>query len=150
MRLKAARVQKYRSIRDTGWFDVETTKTIMVGPNEAGKSAVLQAIQRLTPPKGIEGFSALRDYPRSEYNDITTQRADPKKTIIVEAGFMLEDDDKEEVGEEFADATYYLAKRLDNSSVHYFEGVPAIPTFATVKKDLARLAAHADGRASPP
>ena len=31
MRLAKARVQNYRSVRDTGWFDVEHTKTIMVG-----------------------------------------------------------------------------------------------------------------------
>jgi len=33
MRLIRARVMKYRSIKDTGWFDVERTKTILVGPN---------------------------------------------------------------------------------------------------------------------
>ena len=50
MRLSSARVQKYRSVKDTGWFDVEEQKTILVGSNEAGKSAVLQALQQLKPP----------------------------------------------------------------------------------------------------
>jgi hypothetical protein len=35
MRLSSARVQKYRSVKDTGWFDVEEQKTIVVGSNEA-------------------------------------------------------------------------------------------------------------------
>jgi predicted ATP-dependent endonuclease of OLD family len=77
MRLLSARVQKYRSIRDTGWFEVEGQKTILVGPNEAGKSAVLQALRQLNRPDGVAGFDALRDYPRSEYNDITTGAVDP-------------------------------------------------------------------------
>ena len=38
MKLTQARVQNYRSVRDTGWFDVEDAKTILVGPNEAGKT----------------------------------------------------------------------------------------------------------------
>ena len=33
MRLTKARVQGYRSIIDTGYFDVENDKTIFVGPN---------------------------------------------------------------------------------------------------------------------
>lgn len=72
MRLKRARVQTYRSIRDTGFFEVESGKTILVGPNEAGKSAILQALQQINAPKGVKGFDPLRDYPRALYNDITT------------------------------------------------------------------------------
>jgi ABC-type multidrug transport system ATPase subunit len=45
MRLKKARVTKYRSIRDTGWFEVESGKSILVGPNEAGKTVLLEALQ---------------------------------------------------------------------------------------------------------
>ena len=64
MRLTKARVQKYRSVRDSGWFDVEDRKTILVGPNEAGKTVLLRALQQLSPPKGMDGFDPLRDYPR--------------------------------------------------------------------------------------
>ncbi len=47
MLLKKARVRQYRSIRDTGLFDVEESKTILIGPNEAGKTAVLEALQKI-------------------------------------------------------------------------------------------------------
>src|ERR1700720_4383178 len=70
MFLQRVRVTKYRSIRDSGWFDVEKGKTILIGPNEAGKTALLEAIQRINPPLGTRGFDSLRDYPRSEYDDI--------------------------------------------------------------------------------
>ena len=45
MRLTRARVRGYRSVIDSGWFDIECGKTILVGPNEAGKTAILQALQ---------------------------------------------------------------------------------------------------------
>lgn len=72
MRLIAARIQKYRSVKDTGLFEVDEGKAILVGPNEAGKSATFQALQQINPPDGVRKFDALRDYPRAEYNDITT------------------------------------------------------------------------------
>ena len=54
MRLSEARVQNYRCIRDTGWFEVDEAKTILVGPNEAGKTAVLEALQQIYPPDGVQ------------------------------------------------------------------------------------------------
>ena len=74
MRLQKARVQKYRSIKDTGYFNVENNKTILVGPNEAGKTVLLRALQQINAPTEIDGFDPLRDYPRSEFNDITTEK----------------------------------------------------------------------------
>ena len=52
MRLSKARIRMYRSIRDTGEFEVEDGKTILVGPNEAGKTVILQALQQLNAAEG--------------------------------------------------------------------------------------------------
>ncbi len=67
MRLVKARVQGYRSVIDSGYFEIEPNKTILVGPNEAGKTAILQALQKLNPPEDVPLFDALRDYPRSRH-----------------------------------------------------------------------------------
>ena len=78
MRLVKARIQGYRSIIDSGWFDIEQGKSILVGPNEAGKTAILQALQKLNPPEGVELFKPLRDYPRAKYDeDIEKGGVDP-------------------------------------------------------------------------
>jgi hypothetical protein len=148
MRLKKARVQNYRSIRDTGWFDVETAKTILVGPNEAGKTAVLRALQQLNAPKGVAGFDPLRDYPRSSYNDITTGKVNPSEVTVVEAEFLLEPEDQSAISEAYRECTYVVGRRLDNSSWHRLKGGPGPLTFGTLRKDLARLAAHVDLRAA--
>ena len=56
MRLKSARIQNYRSIKDTGLFQVENLKTIFVGPNESGKTVILQALQQLNQPSDVAEF----------------------------------------------------------------------------------------------
>ncbi len=150
MFLKKVRVTKYRSIRDSGWFDVEKAKTILVGPNEAGKTALLEAIQRLNPPSGSRGFEPLRDYPRAEFDDITSGRVQPHNLTVVEAQFGLDAADKEVIDPEFRDCEYVFGRKLDNNSWHNFIGGPPATKYVDLKKDLARLAAHIDGRAPEP
>jgi predicted ATP-dependent endonuclease of OLD family len=150
MRLMKARVQKYRSIRDSGWFEIEPEKTILVGANEAGKTVLLEALQQLHKPSEIRGFDVLRDYPRSEYNDITKKRVDPKDVTVVEGHFLLEDEDKAAVPAEFRDVTYVLGRKLDNGAWHRLEGGPPRTSYAGIKKDLIRLCAHIDARVPAP
>ncbi len=101
MRLARARVTNYRSIKDSGWFEYNSGKNIFVGPNEAGKTAILRALQQINPPPGVSGFDPLRDYPRGEYNDITTKKVDSAKTLVVDAQFVLDDDHKASVPDDF-------------------------------------------------
>jgi len=150
MRLKKARVTKYRSIRDTGWFDVENGKSILVGPNEAGKTALLQALQQLNPPKGVRKFDPLRDYPRAEYNDITSGKIRTEDVTVVEAHFELEAADQDAIPADFKDSKYICGRKLDNTLWHRLEGCPPKTNYGAITKDLARLAAHVDSRVAPP
>ncbi|MGV8823563.1 AAA family ATPase [Methylibium petroleiphilum] len=147
MRLQRARVKNYRGIIDTGWFDVEKNKTIMVGPNEAGKTAVLQALQQINPPEDAPRFDALRDYPRSKYNDITTGRVDPKTITVVEVVFELDDEDRAAIPPTMHGVRYSFGRRLDNTAWHCLLGAPSLPNFGAITKDLTRLCAHVDARA---
>lgn len=143
MRLIKARVQGYRSVIDSGWFDVESGKTILVGPNEAGKTAILQALQKLNPPDGIELFDPLRDYPRAKYDeDIEKGGVNPSTHTVVEGHFFLEDNDKEKVPNAYRDAIYVFGRHLDNSTWHDISNVPAQLTFSEVEKDFLKMIAH--------
>jgi hypothetical protein len=149
LRLSEARVQNYRSIRDTGWFEVEPNKTIMVGANEAGKTAVLQALQQIRPPAGVPKFDALRDYPRALYNDISTGKVKPSQVTVATVRFKLEPDDLAALPPGYDNATYEYGRRLDNKAWHQILGGPDLPNFdPTLSKDLMRMAAHADERYS--
>src|SRR5258708_21639718 len=150
VKLKSAWVTNYRSVRDSTEFEVEPSKTILVGPNEAGKTAILRALQQIIPPDDVPKFDALRDYPRASYNDITTGQVDPTKANVVVATFALENDDKAAVPADFHDCDYVTGRRLDNSFWHRLLGGPTVPKYGELKSDLARLAAHMDSNVSPP
>ncbi|MCH7408961.1 ATP-binding protein [Belliella sp. DSM 111904] len=144
MRLIKARVQNYRSIIDTGEFEIENLKTIMVGPNEAGKTVLLKALQQLNKPADVQGFEVLRDYPRSKFNDIDTGKVDPKNVTVVTGYFELEDSDKAEISEEFRNCKYKFYKNIDNSTYHNLIDAPNRLNFKDIKSDLSRLIAHLD------
>lgn len=144
MRLAKARVQNYRSILDSGEFELENLKTIFVGPNEAGKTVLLQALQQLNPPSGIGELHPLRDYPRSKYNDITTGKVDPANTTVVTGHFDLDENDKKLIPEEFHSCQYKLWKKLNNKLFHSLENAPEKVRFKDIKKSLQRMAIHMD------
>ena len=150
MRLTQVRVQNYRCVRDTGWFDVEEAKTILVGPNEAGKTAVLEALQQINCPDGVKRFDPLRDYPRKLYNaDIQSQKQDPSKIPVASARFKLEPDDLAGLPDGFTPESYCFTRYLDNEATHSIEGGPEVAVFSEeIRKDLSRLATYVDRRAA--
>lgn len=62
MKLTKVRVQNYRSVEDSGEFDIGDL-TCLVGKNEAGKTALLSAMRGLKPSQDFE-FDETIDYPR--------------------------------------------------------------------------------------
>lgn len=150
MRLIKARVRDYRSVFDSDDFEIETDKTILVGPNEAGKTVLLQALQQLNPPDDVPKFEALRDYPRSKYNDISKDLVAPKNVKVVTGYFALESDDIGAMPSGFENVTYVFQRSLDNNCSHWIENGPPKPTFGNHKKDLQRLVAHMDSRVPEP
>ena len=71
MRLTHATITNFKSIEDSGEFSIGDV-TCLVGKNEAGKTALLQALHRLNPDTGDSIFDIQASYPRrflSEYED---------------------------------------------------------------------------------
>ncbi len=61
MRIESAVVTNYRCIVDSGEFGVEPDKTILVGINEAKKTALLKAIQLASPSPDTPKIDAIQD-----------------------------------------------------------------------------------------
>lgn len=68
MILRKARVQNFKCIEDTTEFSVADV-TCLVGKNEAGKTALLQALYKLNPDVAGKGdFTPLLEYPRRHWS----------------------------------------------------------------------------------
>ena len=145
MRFTEARVSNYRSILDTGWFEIEQGKTILVGPNEAGKTVLLQALRQLNPPEGTPPLDPLRDYPRARYNaDIQSGLKKPSTVPVAQGRFSLDTDDVAGLDGTVAKAVYVRKRFLDNHFEHYLENSPFHYTYTdALRKDLVRMAVHA-------
>ena len=96
MILRSFQVRRYKNIRSSGEVGIEDGVTCLVGKNESGKSALLQALYRLNPaPTGHpERFDGLRDYPRRLYAQDRDRIA---ATRPITATFELEDEDVQTV-----------------------------------------------------
>lgn len=70
MKLIKARIRNFRSIEDTGEFEISDL-CCLVGKNEAGKSAILDALYGTNPYREFK-YEKTRDYPRrylSKYDE---------------------------------------------------------------------------------
>jgi hypothetical protein len=95
--LKTAVVRKFRSIENSGTVRFEPDLTCLVGRNESGKTAFLEALHQANPFGGpVRGFDELRDYPRRLRG---RDRAQIAGTTAVSATFELGDADLEAVAQ---------------------------------------------------
>ena len=103
MKLTRIRIREFKSIQDSTEVKIGDV-TCLVGKNESGKTALLQALYRLNPFIEAAGnFDVTDDYPRravSDYkNDVEAKRREPAQ--VVQATYALESDDINAVEEIF-------------------------------------------------
>lgn len=80
MKLIKARVQNYRSVEDSGEFEIGDL-TCLVGKNEAGKTALLSALRGLRPTDDF-AFDKTQDYPRRFLNRYDERHEDGISEVI--------------------------------------------------------------------
>ncbi len=145
LKLLKGRVCYYWSIVDTGWFELDPRKTIFVGPNEAGKTAVLVGLASLN--QGIErSFDPLREFPRHLYKRLAAGELPADKTPIARGVFEINDDVREQlrqISPEYATAkTVTVARYWDRSRRYSIDaGWPRPPTWSNIRAAVATLAA---------
>lgn len=91
MRLKEARVKLYRNIVDSGPVPIEDSVTCLVGKNESGKTAFLEALYSLNPVHpNLVRVNVINDYPR--WRKVRDERERDLESIApIGATFTLED-----------------------------------------------------------
>lgn len=89
MQLETVRIQNFRSIEDSGVFSLEHL-TCLVGKNEAGKTAILQAIAGINPHAATPfSYELERDYPKRFLARYKDRHPDEDATVAITEWSML-------------------------------------------------------------
>ena len=121
MKLIEVQCRDYKSIRNSTPFEIGDV-TCLVGKNESGKTALLEALYRLNPIVPEDGsFDVTDDYPRSDVADYeqAISRNKRRHATVIQATFSLTADDcvdaKEALGDVLRKPTLMLSKGYDNT-----------------------------------
>ena len=88
MKLTKVRVKNYKCIHDSTEFDIDDI-TCLVGKNESGKTAVLEALHKFNSFDHSRNFDHQQDYPFADL--------EKNEDGVIEATFSLEREDIEEI-----------------------------------------------------
>jgi predicted ATPase len=116
MKLLGARIRMFRNIADSTHIIFEPDVTCLVGKNESGKTAILQALCQQNPAVTTGAFDELEDYPRWRYVD-DRRSGRIAQTRPIECTFGLEDEDMAAVVKELGPRV--LRSRTLTRSVAY-------------------------------
>ena len=98
MKLISVHVTNFKSIEDSGVVPIDPSVTVLVGQNESGKTAFLQALNKSRPVEQGIKFNVIEDYPRrllNEYEEV--HPANPAK--VVRLSYRLDTDEIDRINE---------------------------------------------------
>lgn len=109
MILKRVRLQNFRCVKDSGTFKIDENVTCLVGKNESGKTALLQALNKLNPVIAEEKDFQDLDYPAMEWTEYKTRKdTDPAPALTT--FWLLETADVELLSPVFGDSIDYASE----------------------------------------
>lgn len=103
MKLISVEISEFQSVHYSNRFDIGDI-TCLVGKNEAGKTAILQALYRLSPIISQDGkFDVTDDYPRAEVEDYQQDVEAGRRlpATVVTATFTLAEEELTLIESEF-------------------------------------------------
>ena len=104
MKLSKYKVEKFRSIENSGWISIEDV-VALIGENESGKTNLLIPLWKLNPAvaSNENKLDLLVDYPRAQYHFIENadENSELKTQRFIVAEFVLEDGDIEDFNKIF-------------------------------------------------
>ena len=127
MKLTTVRVSNFQSVRDSTEFDIGDV-TCLVGKNEAGKTALLQAMYRLRPIIDTDdGYSVTDDYPRRDVADYEHDIEEWKRdhAVVANLTYELDDADAAAIAEVFgpkalASRTLTISKAYEQNDITHY------------------------------
>ncbi len=149
LKLTKAHVWKYKSIEDSSPVEVAGNVTVLVGKNESGKTAFLEALNKALP-LGSASFDLVFDYPRKDYVQYRPRHEAKEYQNVVELTFALSKEMAEKINNEVFNGSKVLPEGHSfTRTTHYGNSNSIGFTFdkpaalAALKKPLDALE-HAD------
>ncbi|TAD90325.1 MAG: hypothetical protein EAZ99_06780 [Alphaproteobacteria bacterium] len=131
MLLKAVRIDHFKHILDSTLVEIQPDITCLVGKNESGKTAFLEALRRLKPAQGNVDFSISKHYPAWLEKMHKRQGKILEQSTPIQVVFELSDADVAAVEGIFGKGVlksrvFSLARGYDNHYTHAFEADEAV------------------------
>lgn len=132
MKLLNVSIRRYRSIEDGSSFSLERDVTSLVGKNESGKSAVLQALYKSNPIQPKVSFDQGLDFPTTKARE-RKGRAPVQVTLLT---YEMDDADVQAVEDSLGPNTV-LDRTFTVETGYNYEKIPFV-----VQIDQAAVVAH--------
>ncbi|MEA2576153.1 MAG: hypothetical protein QOH93_3451, partial [Chloroflexia bacterium] len=121
MLLTAAEVRQFKSIEDSGLVEIDPNVTVLVGQNESGKTAFLQALHKSRPVDKTE-FNLVEDFPRKRLNAyVREHEANP--AVVTELTYTLEPDEIAQINQSLG---FDLLDELSFVRQHRYDGTSSV------------------------
>ncbi len=128
MKLKTVQIEHFKHILDSSVVEIDEKITCLVGKNESGKSAFLEALRRLKPAQGAVEFDSPKHYPawleKRHRREAKANGTDLDNQTPISATFELEKKDLEILeglfGQGVLTSDYTLRRRYNNKYYHIF------------------------------
>jgi predicted ATP-dependent endonuclease of OLD family len=118
MQLTGAHVTLFKSIEDSSNVSIDSEVTILVGQNESGKTAFLNALYKARPVEENITYNIVNDYPR--HGLTAYEKIHPKKpATVVILQYLLNDDEVDAINQNLG---LNLFKELTFSVTHKYGG----------------------------
>lgn len=123
MKLTTVQIRHFKHVLDSSPVSIQPDITCLVGKNESGKSAFLEALRRLKPARGDVKFSSPTHYPawleKRHRREAKASGRDLDESLPITATFSLEDADRQAVSEVFGDGVlisdeFVVGRRYSN------------------------------------
>lgn len=92
MLLTSAKIFMFKSIDNSGDVKIDPSITVLVGQNESGKTAFLQALHKAKSVEDDVAYDVLNDYPRKALTAYEKQHA-KTPAVVAELTYQLGDDE---------------------------------------------------------
>ncbi|MFQ8433222.1 AAA family ATPase [Amaricoccus sp. W119] len=144
MLLKSVQIDHFKHVLDSTLVEIQPDITCLVGKNESGKTAFLDALRRLKPAQGNVEFSIGKHYPAWLEKMHKRQGKNLEQSKPIQVVFELSDADVSSVEAVFGKGVltsrvFSLARRYDNHYSYGFEADEAVAvTNASALIDLPK------------